>query len=230
MQRLKQPMPPQSRHRQRGISLIESLIALVITALGILGVVGVQMRTLTDTSSTVRRAQAIRLIEDLSERMKVNPNAIATLDNYLTTFTEKSSALSRPSDDCANGCTRADQARYDRYRWKQAVETLPTGKAQVFIPPAEASIDAQGRRQLGVMIAWRENERDELYEGSEKEKKKSIDATQALNATGSLVSGAGSAATCPDKHTCHLQYIPVSSRCAPYKAGNGPLQYFCSGA
>lgn len=213
-------------HRQRGISLIESLIALVITALGILGVVGVQMRTLTDTSSTVRRAQAIRLIEDLGERMKVNPNAIATLDNYLTTFTEKSSALSKPSDDCANGCTRADQARYDRYRWKQAVETLPTGKAQVFIPPAEASIDAQGRRQLGVMIAWRENERDELTDAD----KKNTDATQVRDASGNLVSGADGAATCPDKHTCHLQYIPLSARCAPYKAGNGPLQYFCSGA
>ena len=81
--------------RQRGITLIESLVAIVVAALGILGIVGVQMRTLTDTSSTVRRAQAIRLIEDLSERMKVNPNAIATLDNYLTTFTEKSNALSK---------------------------------------------------------------------------------------------------------------------------------------
>ena len=50
------------KKRQHGISLIESLIALIVTALGILGVVGVQMRTLTDTSSTVRRAQAIRLI------------------------------------------------------------------------------------------------------------------------------------------------------------------------
>ena len=212
--------------RQRGISLIESLIALVITALGILGIVGVQMRTLTDTSSTVRRAQAIRLIEDLGERMKVNPNAISTLDNYLTTFNEQSSALSKPSDNCANGCTRADQARYDRYRWKQAVETLPTGKAQVFIPPAEASIDAQGRRQLGVMIAWRENEREDLSATD----KKNTDATQVRDASGNLVGGAGSAAACPDKHTCHLQYIPLSARCAPYKAGNGPLQYFCSGA
>ena len=218
-------MPPQSRRRQRGISLIESLIALVITALGILGVVGVQMRTLTDTSSTVRRAQAIRLIEDLSERMKVNPNAIATLDNYLTTFTEKSSALSKPSDDCANGCTRADQARYDRYRWKQAVETLPTGKAQVFIPPAEASIDAQGRRQLGVMIAWRENERD-----SNASYKNDIDATKVRNTSGTLQDGAGSANACPADRTCHLQYIAVSARCAPYKPGTGAAQYFCPGA
>lgn len=57
---------PVTARRQRGISLIESLVAIVVMALGILGILGVQMRTLTDTSTTVRRAQAIRLIEDLS--------------------------------------------------------------------------------------------------------------------------------------------------------------------
>ena len=49
---------------QRGISLIESLVAIVVMALGILGILGVQMRTLADTQTGVRRAHAIRLIED----------------------------------------------------------------------------------------------------------------------------------------------------------------------
>ncbi len=72
-------------HRlQRGISLIESMVAIVVMALGILGILGVQMRTLADTQTGVRRAQAIRLIEDLSERMKVNPNALGSLGNYTT--------------------------------------------------------------------------------------------------------------------------------------------------
>lgn len=53
-------------------------------ALGILGILGVQMRTLTDTQTAVRRAQAIRLIEDLGERMKVSPNALANLNGYVT--------------------------------------------------------------------------------------------------------------------------------------------------
>ena len=108
-------MPPQSRRRQRGISLIESLIALVVAALGILGVVGVQMRTLTDTSTTVRRAQAIRLIEDLSERMKVNPNAISTLDNYLTTFNEQSSALSK-----SLYCVRLQADKLRAIEWRKS--------------------------------------------------------------------------------------------------------------
>ena len=72
---------------QRGITLIESLIAILIMALGILGVLGVQMRTLSDTQTSVRRAQAIRVIEDLSERIKVNPNGLANINTYLTSWT-----------------------------------------------------------------------------------------------------------------------------------------------
>ena len=79
MQLIKKP-----NKSQRGITLLESLIAIVVMALGILGIVGVQMRTLADTQTTVRRAQAIRLIEDLSERMKVNPNSLADISGYVT--------------------------------------------------------------------------------------------------------------------------------------------------
>ena len=64
--------------RQRGVTLLESMIAIVLVALGVLGILGVQLRTLSDTQTAVRRAQAIRLIEDLSERMKANPAALTT--------------------------------------------------------------------------------------------------------------------------------------------------------
>lgn len=206
--------------RQQGITLIESLIALIIAALGILGIIGVQMRTLTDTSSTVRRAQAIRLIEDLSERLKVNPNAIAVLGSYTTSF---SNTPTQPSCGTgSSGCDRTGQAENDIYLWKQGVKALPMGAAQVFIPPAEAGLDATERRQLGVLIAWRENESADLSADD----KKNTDATQVRDADGNLQS----TATCPTGYTCHLQYIPVSARCAPYKAGSGPLQYFCAGA
>ena len=66
---------------QRGITLIESLVAIVVMALGILGILGIQMRTLSDTQNGVRRAQAIRLIENLSERKKVNPNSAKNYNN-----------------------------------------------------------------------------------------------------------------------------------------------------
>lgn len=59
--------------RQQGLTLLESLVAIVVLALGVLGMLGVQMRTLAETQTGVRRAQAVRLIEDLSERIKSNP-------------------------------------------------------------------------------------------------------------------------------------------------------------
>ena len=50
MQRLSIPMNHSaSKPSQRGITLIESLVALVVAALGILGIIGIQMRTLADS-------------------------------------------------------------------------------------------------------------------------------------------------------------------------------------
>ena len=219
MQRLKQPMPPQSRRRQRGISLIESLIALVVAALGILGVVGVQMRTLTDTSTTVRRAQAIRLIEDFSERLKVNPNALTILSSYESGF---SATVSEPANKCTTdpGCTNAQQAAFDVATWKETVKnSLPAGEASIFIAPGETA--ESNRRQLGVMIAWRENER----EGT---KTDDIDATKVRGKNNTLYSAAGTAVSCPTNKTCHVQYITVSARCAPYDNGSTTFSFHCS--
>ena len=197
---------------QRGVTLIESLVAIVVMALGILGILGVQMRTLTDTQTSVRRAQAIRLIEDMGERSKANPSALANLNSYVTNF-----AATPTVPDCSGGCTAANLATYDVAVWKRTVrENLPLGKASIFVAPGETN---GNRRQLGVIVAWRENERDGM----------STTDKAAINAT--LTAGAGTdTATnaCPADHTCHLQYIIAPSRCAPYSPG-GVTTYYCPG-
>ena len=203
--------------RQRGITLIESMVALVIAALGILGILGVQMRTLSDTSTTVRRAQAIRLIDDLGERMRTNPNAMVNLGSYVSNF-----ATNPAVGSCASGCDHAALAAYDLAVWKQAVRnSLPLGQAEIFIPPAEAGVAAAQRRQLGVMIAWRENEGDGR-------KTDDIDATKVRDNSGTLTDGATLA--CPADRICHLQYIPVPARCAPYAPGGNAPMYYCPAA
>ncbi len=205
--------------RQRGITLIESMVALVIAALGILGILGVQMRTLSDTSTTVRRAQAIRLIDDLGERMRTNPNAMVNLGSYVSNF-----ATNPAVGSCASGCDHAALAAYDLAVWKQAVRnSLPLGQAEIFIPPAEAGVAAAQRRQLGIMIAWRENERDTTAAY-----KDDIDATKVRDNSGNLTNGA--ALACPANSICHLQYIPVPARCAPYAPGGNAPMYYCPGA
>ena len=64
--------------------------------------------------------------------------------------------------------------------------------ANIFIPPGEGAT-LNNRRQLGVMISWRENERTEL----DATDRQNTDATQVRANDGTFSAGAGSAASCP---------------------------------
>jgi type IV pilus assembly protein PilV len=61
-------MKPNSRP-QRGVMLLEVLIALLIFALGVLGLVGLQARAARDSSQTKYRADATLLANDLLGQM-----------------------------------------------------------------------------------------------------------------------------------------------------------------
>ena len=213
------PLKSLPMRQQRGITLIESLVAIVVAALGILGILGVQIRTLTDTQTTVRRAQAIRLIEDLSERMKVSPNALLSIKEYESGYDKKGSDLT--ATNCSSTtCTPAEQAKYDLKQWKTTVQqTLPRGQASIFLAPGETA--DTNRRQLGVVIAWRENERIGT-------KTDDIDASKFRAADGTFTAGTDAANVCPANSTCHLQYVPVIARCAPYDDGSGTKTLYCN--
>ncbi|QIL78770.1 type IV pilus modification protein PilV [Diaphorobacter sp. HDW4A] len=198
-----------SKQRQQGIALIEALIAILIIALGILGVMGVQMRTLSDTQTGVRRAQAIRLIEDFSERLKVNPNSMHNIDSYAASWGDKPTS----SKNClTTTCNNSEFAKFEIAQWKASVsQLLPGGNATVFVPEAKGSRD--NRRELGVMISWRENE------GSDK-----ADFLKGLKDT---IFDA-STVSCEKNKTCHLQFISLNGRCAPYRVKESDPLFFCS--
>lgn len=213
--------------KQQGITLLESLIAIVVAALGILGILGVQMRTLTDTQTSMRRAQAIRLIEDLSERMKVNPNALSGINTYVAGWTA-TPPTTAATKKCVGSttCTQAELAEYDLKEWKRLVErSLPLGNAATFLALADGdSSSITNRRQLGVLIRWRENEREDAT-GAYKD---AINTGVSIKSDGSI--GTKDPTACPANFTCHLQYIPVSARCAPdFRAGNSAPLFFCPG-
>lgn len=204
-----------------GFALIESLAAIVITALGILGILGMQMRTLSDTQNGVRRAQAIRLIENLSERIKVNPNPLnpVVLANYQVTA--PGPMASPPA--CTAACTPAQLALHDIGTWKQQViNTLPGGDAMVFAAGDET--DANNRRQLGIMISWQQKEKvtnDNLSD---------LTALTApfITSNSAAVTGATTSVSCPANKTCHLQYVQVVGRCMQdTAAGPASLTTWC---
>jgi type IV pilus assembly protein PilV len=74
--------PPTTRRGpQRGMLLLEALIAILICAFGLLGFVGMQARATSAEFESFQRSQALVLIEDMAARMNANRANAATYVN-----------------------------------------------------------------------------------------------------------------------------------------------------
>lgn len=168
---------------QRGITLLESLVSLTLLVLIAFGLLGVQLRALADARTSVHRTQAIRLIEDLAERVRTHPGHMHPLPAEAAHWD-----LPPPSHpDCRTAaCEPTALARWDIARWKQAVaNALPRGRSVVF----EMS---DSPRQLGVMVAWHANANGP--------------SDPALDAP-FRVDGLAAGVRCPAGLLCHLAHV-----------------------
>jgi type IV pilus assembly protein PilV len=64
-----------------GFTLIEVLITIVVIAIGLLGLAGLQVTTLNNQFEAYQRAQALMILEDMSSRIRANA-AAAKADEY----------------------------------------------------------------------------------------------------------------------------------------------------
>jgi type IV pilus assembly protein PilV len=134
---------------QRGIGMVEVLVALLIISIGLLGYAGLQLRALSSTEDAHLRSQAIAIAQDLSERIAVNPQA---LDTYLddTNWTPLTITGGKPGgwDDClTSACSIEEMAESDilQIRW-QAAQLLPAG--QVLLS------ECAGSDALCATVSW----------------------------------------------------------------------------
>ncbi len=61
-----------SKKKQRGFSMIEVLVSLIVIGVGLLGLTGLQIASVKGTNNAHSRNVATNLIMDLSERMRAN--------------------------------------------------------------------------------------------------------------------------------------------------------------
>jgi type IV pilus assembly protein PilV len=121
-----------SRRRARGVTLIEVLVTMVIVAVGLLGLAGMQVRGLSIQKDAHGRAIATQLALDIADRMRSNVGAVA---NYAFTTAYPTGTYSAPTaPDCeAAICTAVQQAQFDFDRWFARVRggALPGGWANI---------------------------------------------------------------------------------------------------
>ena len=134
----------------RGFTLVEVLVALVVMAVGLLGIAALYVEGLRAGRTSVYRTAAVNLAADMGERIRANPGASATY------------AGTGPGVDnfCVNGasdCSAAELAADDWYRWLDDIgRRLPAG--------ATGSIEVENLgavTQYDVTVTWPEPGQDE---------------------------------------------------------------------
>lgn len=87
--------------RQCGISLLEIMITLVIVSLGMLGLAGLQLTGLQNTRDAYGNAIASQVLQDVCERLSIDPTTRATITG-VTVVTVAGNAA-----DCGGGAGNA---------------------------------------------------------------------------------------------------------------------------
>lgn len=143
---------------QRGFTLIEVLIALLILAIGLLGMASLLMTSLSSSNSAYQRSQASMLAYDIAERLRLN-RALSTSTNSYA-FSASSAVPSSP--DCkSNGCTAAQVASQDLREWQENFRDvngvgLDGADYRPALAGATGVIARDGSRYL-ITITWEED-------------------------------------------------------------------------
>lgn len=138
---------PRLRRANRGFTLIEILVALLILAIGVLGIAALQFKGLQYNQDAYLRTQVNILAYDIADRMRLNQANAADYANNLTDWVVPVAA--------PGGCTQtgggAVGVNNDLACWKVSLhEALPPGSV--------ADINNDGGGLFTVTLTWTDRE------------------------------------------------------------------------
>lgn len=137
-----------SSRAQRGITMVETLVALVVLSIGMLGIAALYVETMRSNRTAMVRGLAVGLVQDMADRIRANARAQVAYD--MATY-----GGNPVVQGCAAGganCTDTALAEDDLAWWQQAVTAqLPVSTANVtFIPGGGANIPDR----YTVQVTW----------------------------------------------------------------------------
>jgi type IV pilus assembly protein PilV len=109
--------------------MVEVLVALVVLTIGLLGIAALYLNSLQSGRTAIYRTQAVTLAADLADRIRMNRTAQAA---YGSVFADVEAVVG--ACDSTGGCSDADLASTDLFRWKATIaQLLPNGQGQVAV-------------------------------------------------------------------------------------------------
>jgi type IV pilus assembly protein PilV len=134
----------------RGVSLIEVLVTMVILAIGLLGLAGLQVRLQSSELESYQRAQALILLEDMANRLSANrANAAA----YVTTETNSLGIGDSQSASCSGSGLSFDLCQWSN-ALKGASEQLSSTNVGAMIGARGCIEDLGTGDQFIITVVW----------------------------------------------------------------------------
>lgn len=133
---------------ERGTSLIEVLVTIVIVTIGLLGLAGLQQRMQLSEMESYQRTQALVLLNDMASRIEVNRGKAA---EYLTSggplgvgATCPINPATRPAKDAAEWCQAL----------QGAAELSSTGDKAGAMVGGRGCVEALPNNEYMITVAW----------------------------------------------------------------------------
>ncbi|WP_169628126.1 type IV pilus modification protein PilV [Ferrimonas senticii] len=147
------------RCHQRGVTLIEVMVAAVVASIGLLGVFQLHTQAKRSSFDVASYAKATVMAADLLDRLRLNPTQI---DDYVGSAYGAGSIVA-PTVSCqqvagiTNQCSAAQLALWDRYQWDQQLLGAAVQRASTNIgaPPSVTGCVFVNGINVEVVISWR---------------------------------------------------------------------------
>ena len=116
----------------RGFTLIETLVSLVVLSVGLMGIAALYAQSMGAGRTAQYRTLAVTMAADIADRIRVNRTAGAGYAGLPLDFGCDADGGVAPND-----CTPGQIASHDLFRWQNALpQVLPNGGGNVVFNPA----------------------------------------------------------------------------------------------
>jgi len=137
---------PRGVRRLQGFTLVEVLVALLVLAIGLLGLAALQTTGMRFNQESSLRSQAIMIAYDIVDRMRANSIG-KTAGDYDTV--SATATFTAPSCIGAVNCTPDQIATFDLASWKARIAAA--------LPAGTGAISTSGTRRT-ITITWKEKD------------------------------------------------------------------------
>lgn len=143
-----------ARRRMTGFTMVESLVALVVISVGMLGIAGLYLASLKAGRTASLRVQAINLVSDMADRIRANKNGKAAYGSA------KYDGAPGAYECTKATCTSDKMAENDLNSWfatiNDSLRSLGAVGSVTYVVPAAPEIP-----RYVISISWREAGEDQ---------------------------------------------------------------------